>query len=35
MTNDEARAFLAYAEDPESDLDTVLTIEEALGVTWS
>lgn len=30
---DEAEAFFAYIEDPESDLHTVLVIEEALEVT--
>lgn len=30
---DEAEAFFAYIEDPESDLATILAIEEALEVT--
>ncbi len=30
---DEAEAFFAYIEDPESDLAVILAIEEALEVT--
>ncbi|WDS51753.1 hypothetical protein SEA_TRIUMPH_39 [Streptomyces phage Triumph] len=30
---DELEAFFAYIEDPESDLDVVLAVEEAYGVT--
>ncbi|WP_420312529.1 DUF7215 family protein [Streptomyces sp. YS-B37] len=30
---DEAFAFAAFFEDPESDLDLILAVEEALGVT--
>jgi hypothetical protein len=33
QAHDEAEAFFAYIEDPESDLNTVLEVEEFFGVT--
>ena len=34
MTAEEARAYRAFTDDPESDLETILAVESAHGVTF-